>query len=550
MRLHHRHQVELVVAGRAVQLPRLLVALPDGLVAVPVAILDLEQRAQTLWTDDLVALERQRRDPIAQPLGDVNPQFYPPGLPIGRVLEIPERRVANASRVVPLVAVVAHHLVGVLFELTLLVAARPGQPREHPAPLVVLHLALERRGRHRFVAAEHDVADLDLRPLIDHERQVDQFRAAGQQLDLGRDGRELVALLPKHVEDDLLHLAHHAGIDERVEPDDGALLLQLVVDLRPLEVLRSDVVDDLDALALLHVVGDQLADDAVRERIVGHLDREVVEELDPPQVLEVLPERLGRLHVVPARPVAGLRIAGLRMDVEEIGFRLDDRRVALFREAQTNLVDHRPGSGRRQLGGRPDLLSAQKHPPLRERLGRRLRDGDLLGRRRLPQDRRLTGALEGRRGRGLEAAGRQDERPHEETSSGRSHEIVFEPSLSLARAAGHMTPRPLRRPGDHHSLQGIRRFRPARGFRQRSRPACTPARRRRRTPRGWRRGPPIARGGTLIAMAQGSPLDFARGALSEAAKRPSRRAGLRRAVRPRGVARDRRSPPAACCAWR
>ena len=46
-------------------------------------------------------------------------------------------------------------------------------------------------------------------------------------------------------------------------------LLQLLVDLRRLDLLRADVVDDLDALPLLHVVDDELADDAVRERVVA-----------------------------------------------------------------------------------------------------------------------------------------------------------------------------------------------------------------------------------------------------------------------------------------
>ena len=50
----------------------------------------------------------------------------------------------------------------------------------------------------------------------------------------------------------------------------------------------ADVVDDLDALPLLHVVGDELADDAVRERVVADLDRQVVEEVGVPQPLEVV----------------------------------------------------------------------------------------------------------------------------------------------------------------------------------------------------------------------------------------------------------------------
>ena len=67
----------------------------------------------------------------------------------------------------------------------------------------------------------------------------------------------------------------------------------LLVDVRALDdadrlALGVAVVDDLDALALLHVVDDDLADHAVGERVVGDLDRQVVEELGVPQRLEVV----------------------------------------------------------------------------------------------------------------------------------------------------------------------------------------------------------------------------------------------------------------------
>ncbi len=48
-----------------------------------------------------------------------------------------------------------------------------------------------------------------------------------------------------------------------------------------------DVVDDLDPLPLFHAVHDDLAQDAVRVPHVVHLDDEVVEEVRPPQPLEV-----------------------------------------------------------------------------------------------------------------------------------------------------------------------------------------------------------------------------------------------------------------------
>ena len=87
-------------------------------------------------------------------------------------------------------------------------------------------------------------------------------------------------------------LADQRRVDEGVEPDLRVRFLQLLVDLRGLDLLRADVVDDLDALPLLHVVGDQLADHAVREHVVVGLDREVVEEVGGPQPLEVVADDL------------------------------------------------------------------------------------------------------------------------------------------------------------------------------------------------------------------------------------------------------------------
>ena len=79
---------------------------------------------------------------------------------------------------------------------------------------------------------------------------------------------ELEALLRHHVADDAFDLPDQAGIDERVEADLRVGFLQLLVDLRDLDLLGADVVDDLDALPLLHVVGDDLADHAVGELVV------------------------------------------------------------------------------------------------------------------------------------------------------------------------------------------------------------------------------------------------------------------------------------------
>ena len=74
----------------------------------------------------------------------------------------------------------------------------------------------------------------------------------------------------------------HALVEERVEPQLDAALAQLLVDLGAVDLLAALVVDDLDPLALLHVVGHDHADGAVREREVVELDRQVLEEVGAP----------------------------------------------------------------------------------------------------------------------------------------------------------------------------------------------------------------------------------------------------------------------------
>ena len=163
---------------------------------------------------------------------------------------------------------------------------------ERSALLVLLQLPLERAVAHRLVADEVDLADLDLRALVHVEGDVDQFRAAGDLLDVVGDVRELEALLSQHVPDDPFDLADERGVDEGVEADLCVGVLQLLVDLRDLDLLRADVVDDLDALPLLHVVGDDLADRAVGELVVADVNPQVVEEVRVPQAMEVVLDRL------------------------------------------------------------------------------------------------------------------------------------------------------------------------------------------------------------------------------------------------------------------
>ena len=261
-----------------------------------------------------------------------------------------------------MVAVEGHDLLRVLVELRLLkraaVAERAGDPvpqvhgvLETGTLLVVLQLTLERAVAHRLVADEIELPDLHLRTFVHVKRQVHQLRAAGNLLDLGRDARELKALLLHHVQDDALNLAHQSGIDEGVEPNLRVSLLQLLVDLRRLDFLRAEVVDDLDALPLLQVVGDDLADRAVGELVVADVDPQVVEELRVPQPVKVFFERFLRVRVV-GQPHALRRLALFQLDVIEVGLRLDDGLVALGLEARRDEQHDRWRSGRR-LGQRP-----------------------------------------------------------------------------------------------------------------------------------------------------------------------------------------------------
>src|SRR4029453_6415166 len=96
----------------------------------------------------------------------------------------------------------------------------------------------------------------------------------------------LIALFGHQAADDALDAPDQPGIDERVETNLEALFLQLLVDLRLLHLLAALVVDDLDALALLHLVDDALPDHAVGIGICDGLDRQILEKVRGPEALE------------------------------------------------------------------------------------------------------------------------------------------------------------------------------------------------------------------------------------------------------------------------
>ena len=185
--------------------------------------------------------------------------------------------------------------------------------------LVLLHLALERAvARSPCCRRTRCCRILTFGPSVHREGQVHQLGPARHLLDLVRDlanWNPFSFIMSRTMPSTFFT---SAGIDERVEADLGVGLLQRLVDLGRLDLLRAGVVDDLDALTFFDVVDDQLAHHAVRERVVLHLDRDVVEEVGAPQPLEVFADRLlGRLVV--RDPDALGRPARLQLNVVEVG---------------------------------------------------------------------------------------------------------------------------------------------------------------------------------------------------------------------------------------
>ena len=165
------------------------------------------------------------------------------------------------------------------------------------------------------------------------------------------------------------------------------LLLQLFFDLRLSTFFDADVVDDLDALALLHVVDDHLADDAVRVAHIAHLDDEVVEEVRRPQPLEVGERRLLRGVVVREPLVRSTAGCPSQLHVIEVGVGLDDRAAALLFEAQHHGGQERADSagGSRLARRRADCRWSPGDRAHRTAAGRtcgRRRAGRRCGRRR------------------------------------------------------------------------------------------------------------------------------------------------------------------------
>ncbi len=336
---------ELVVAARAVQLTSLLERLRDVLVAVVLALFQLEERAQGFRADDFVAFEIELADAVTLAFRDGNPQLHPARLSVLGVLHHLQLGLTDLGEDVPLVPVVLLNRLRVLGELLFLVGPAAGDEAEEALLFVLLHVLLQGAVGDRLVADEVDVANLHLGAFGYVEGHVHELRPAVDRLDLVLDLGELVTLGRVQLAYDPGDAAKEARIDERVEADRDAFFLQLLVDLVRVDLLVALVVDDLDPLPLLHVVDDDLPHHAIGEGVIDDLNAQVVQEVRRPQPLEVRHHRLLGGLVVRHPSILG-RGAAPELDVVEVRVGLDDRRAALLVEAEQDLVDDRPGPRR------------------------------------------------------------------------------------------------------------------------------------------------------------------------------------------------------------
>ena len=151
--------------------------------------------------------------------------------------------------------------------------------------------------------------------------------------------------------------------------------------------LRAGVVDDLDALPLLHVVDDELADDAVRDTAssLTSIDRSS-RKLVAHSRLKSSRTRLLRRCTAPRRRRDGR--LGLRLDVIEVGLRLDRPTRCPAPGTQLDEADDRRRSGGRQprglLPGRRWAAPARATAAGRRLGGRAWRLARRSGRRRRP----------------------------------------------------------------------------------------------------------------------------------------------------------------------
>jgi hypothetical protein len=353
---------ELPVADAAVDLARLLEPFANLLLGVVLAGGLLEERLQVVGLDDGVARNVEVTDLVPLSFVDRNPELDPPGLLVVGVVQHLELGHADVGANVAPIAVERLNLLRVVVELGFLIGAvvaddgeKPGRKVDEVLKRSALRFSFSWRlsvpSLIALLPTKSILRILTLGPSSIWKVMCTSFGPPWTSLiswvtlaNWNPFSRSMSRTMPST-------FANQRRIDERVEADLRVRLFQLLVDLRDLDLLRSGVVDDLDALPLLHVVGHHLADGSVGELVVGDLDEQVVEEVGVPQPVEiVLDDFLGGVGVRDPLPLR--RRAGFQLDVIEVGLRFDDRRAALRLEARRDVEDDRTRARRRLASGR------------------------------------------------------------------------------------------------------------------------------------------------------------------------------------------------------
>ena len=396
MRLNARH--EFHVPTGAVDFFRLVVAVDHLLDVQDVAGLQLVEWQQHGRRHFGVALELELAEPESLALIDRDFERGIPRLAVLRVAHGLHLRLTDVGLNVPTLAIEIDDVLRVFFELVFLIHTAAGEDPE-AAALVVFHLALELPVAEHLVAHEVDSRNLDLRTFGHLELQRHGLRAARDWLVHRLDLRVLKAFLDHHLADDVGDAFLGGLIDERIEPDGDAELAKSFLDLRLLDFFGAFVIDGvLDALALLHLVEDDLADDPVRERIVNGLDREIGQEIGGPERFEILREHLLDGGVVRLPLVLGGQAdVVLPLDVIQVGLRLDERHIPLLFEAEDDVVHDRSGTRRRIVhrgADRKSPVAEGNRRPGRRRARRRRRRGDRRLRKGRPGTQRHKGATQ------------------------------------------------------------------------------------------------------------------------------------------------------------
>src|ERR1043166_523659 len=121
-------------------------------------------------------------------------------------------------------------------------------------------------------------------------------------------------------------------------------------------------------VAFDHVVGHELADDAVRERVISNIDCQISELMIFPEPFEVLQDYLLSGRII-GDPVSDGWAAGLQLNVVKIRNWVDARPSTLALETRRNEIHDRTRSCRRQHRWRHNGLTADRIGCGGERVG-------------------------------------------------------------------------------------------------------------------------------------------------------------------------------------